>query len=66
MELLEVLSNIKGKFLLSSYPEPELEKYTQWNRKEIIQKLSVTQNTYSDTKTEVLTYNYELSQGRLF
>ena len=66
MELLELLSNIKGKFLLSSYPDPELEKYSQWHTKKIIQNLSVTQNTYSDTKTEVLTYNYLEMQNKLF
>jgi DNA adenine methylase len=66
IELLELLSNIQGKFLLSSYPEPELEKYTQWNKKQIQQHLSVSHTTLKDTKTECLTYNYELSQQKLF
>jgi DNA adenine methylase len=70
IQLLDTLSNIKGKFLLSSYPEPILDEYTErygWHRKEFHQKTSVANvnqsdhntNTVRKEKTEVLTWNYE-------
>lgn len=62
-ELLETLSKIKGKFLLSSYQSDILQDYTKrngWNTKTFDMRISV--NAKSDTKnkrkTEVLTANY--------
>jgi DNA adenine methylase len=62
-ELLETLSKIKGKFLLSSYPSDVLQDYTTkygWHTKTFDMRISV--NAKSDTKnkrkTEVLTANY--------
>jgi len=65
-ELLKTLSQIKGKFLLSSYPSEILEQYTKaqlW--KQQIFNLNNTIKTGS-RKKEVLTYNYELEQFDLF
>jgi DNA adenine methylase len=70
IQLLEALANIKGKFLLSSYPEPVLAEYVEkynWNRKDIQMKTSVANvnvsehntNTVRKAKTEVLTWNYD-------
>jgi DNA adenine methylase len=68
--LLETLLNIKGKFLLSSYPSEVLNEYIEkgkWDSKEIIKTLCVnvssrTKNKDPDTKTEVLTANYSLER----
>ena len=64
VNLLNLLSTIKGKFLLSSYPSDLLNKYIQknkWHTKEIEMPLAVTAryNTHKK-KTEVLTANYPL------
>lgn len=60
--LLKLLSEIKGKFMLSSYPSPILQKYTKlfnWNIKTIDSKVSVSsKKDYLKRKTEVLTMNY--------
>ena len=69
-ELLEVLSTIKGKFLMSSYLEDNLvvaiEKYG-WNIKKIEQVLQVTgKRETNKMKVECLTYNYQDSQLNLF
>lgn len=64
--LLEVLSGIKGKFLLSSYPSPVLKRFKAefgWHQIEIEQKVSVANaNSHKGrkSKTEVLTANYPL------
>jgi DNA adenine methylase len=58
--LLQSLSKIKGKFLLSSYPSPVLEKYIKengWYSKSIKQFCAV-QLKVRKPKTEVLTANY--------
>lgn len=64
MELLEVLKNIKGKFLLSSYPYPELEKYVRehnWQSIKIEQRLTVSAKSGTGRKKmEVLTANYDI------
>lgn len=60
-KLLQTLSKIKGKFLLSSYPSELLDKYTRanrWHTKSIRQTMSLQS---SKTKTEMLTSNYVLS-----
>ena len=72
-DLLNTLSNIKGKFLLSSYPDDILKKYVSkynWNYEEIKMSLcagnSKDTNGIRDKKTECLTWNYDLnSQGQL-
>lgn len=60
--LLSTLSNIEGKFLLSSYPSGILEKYKKennWSQIEIEQKVSVSNG--GKRKIEVLTANYPIS-----
>ena len=54
-QLLEALANIKGKFLLSSYPNNILDKYRErynWNNADMCVKKS------GHNKVEALTYNY--------
>ncbi|HTA26653.1 MAG TPA: DNA adenine methylase [Bacteroidia bacterium] len=61
-DLLGILSKIKGKFLLSSYPSEMLSTYTRvhgWHTFSIDKKIAVTKHT-NKTKTEVLTANYEI------
>ena len=73
--LLKMLSNIEGKFLLSSYPSEILTKYANengWYQKEIHQSVSIANNTGKPQKKkiEVLTANYDLAnplgEARLF
>ena len=64
--LLITLSKIEGKFLLSSYPSPILEKYKNklgWQQMSIAQVVSVgsNRNKPSKQKIEVLTSNYSLN-----
>lgn len=59
-ELLNTLSNIKGKFLLSSYPCGLLSHHTSkhgWDRIEIRKCIAVSHKTKRE-KVEVLTANY--------
>jgi len=61
--LLQTLSKIKGKFLLSSYPSEILEKYTRkykWHTKKIEGMHVSVSLGKQKTKTEVLTGNYEI------
>jgi DNA adenine methylase len=60
--LLDALSKIKGKFLLSSYPNDELDLYRKkygWNNDDKNMQLSASKSK-SARKTECLTYNYTL------
>jgi DNA adenine methylase len=62
--LLKTLSNIKGKFLLSSYPSDILERYknkNKWNQIEIkkIKNMSLNCNELK-YKKEILTFNYKI------
>lgn len=63
--LLKLLSEIEGKFLLSSYPSPILKEYTKkngWHQIEVKQSVSVA-NVHGKPgkiKTEVMTSNYPL------
>ena len=64
--LLKLLSRIKGKFLLSSYPSPVLRDYAGrkgWFQHKIEQTVSIAANNPKPrkTKTEVLTANYPLN-----
>lgn len=58
--LLKTLSEIEGKFLLSSYPSDILTYYTKeygWQQKDWTTSVSVSCKT-NKKKTEVLTFNY--------
>lgn len=63
-DLLHILSKIKGKFLLSSFPSEILEEYSRkykWHTKTIETQLSVPGAKKSGRrKTEVLTANYPI------
>lgn len=63
-KLLDVLSGVKGRFLLSSYPSDLLAGYTAangWYQKEVDQKVSVNAKAGTGkVKTEVLTANYPI------
>lgn len=68
--LLGLLSQIKGKFLLSSYPSELLDRYCRKFRwQQLTRNMLVTVNTKSGNqkeKTEVLTANYPLpAQGQV-
>lgn len=63
--LLNTLSKIKGKFLLSSYHSPVLKEYTKtngWSQISYKYKVSVANNhpTNKKVKEEVLTANYHI------
>lgn len=62
--LLKVLSEIKGKFLLSSYPSEILKAYTKkykWFTKSTDQSVSVNAKSgYQKRKVEVLTANFKI------
>ena len=63
--LLHLLSSIKGKFLLSSYPSSLLTNYTkkhQWHTIQIKQKVTAARKKENlKRKIEVLTANYPIS-----
>lgn len=62
--LLKTLANIKGKFLLSSYPSPILMKYAnehKWNVWSVEQEVTINKKAgYIKRKIEVLTANYPI------
>jgi DNA adenine methylase len=62
IRLLEVLSTLQGKFLLSSYPSDVLSHYTHtngWHTEHFDQIVTVAiKNGKGKPKTEVLTSNY--------
>lgn len=65
-QLLKTLTEIKGKFLLSSYPSKILQEYTKqnsWHNKTLDQPVSVANGTGAPAKRkiEVMTANYDLS-----
>lgn len=66
-KLLDTLSNIKGKFLLSSYPSKILDAYIKKNgwytkqfSKPLTAKKAIAGKSRDSKKTEVLTANYPL------
>jgi DNA adenine methylase len=60
--LLEALSKIKGKFLLSSYPNDVLDTYVKANKwNQIKMDMPCYASAKRKRKTEVLTANYALS-----
>lgn len=64
--LLNLLSKIKGKFLLSSYPSPILQRYTKkngWQKWSTNSKVSVNaKGGDQKTKTEMLVANYPIGE----
>lgn len=66
--LLQLLSTINGKFLLSSYPSQLLKEYTvkhQWQTQSFEQTVTVNIKTRSDKKKiEVLTANYPIEPNQ--
>lgn len=63
-ELLKVLRGIKGKFLLSNYPQEILDQYCQengWYKREFKMILCASKKAIERKKTEVLVINYPLS-----
>jgi DNA adenine methylase len=72
VELLNILSNIKGKFLLSCYPSDviyEFSKNINWKIKKFKNiKVAVNNvNKNNKLKTELLVYNYNIDeQQKLF
>lgn len=65
-KLLDALTTIKGKFLLSSYPSEILSRYVKangWQYKEIRQRVAVTHKSRKH-KTEVLVYNYVIENNK--
>lgn len=61
--LLEALSGIKGKFLLSSYPGEMLDEFIEangWDVMRISGKVTTNTLKVKKEKVEVLTANYEL------
>jgi DNA adenine methylase len=72
LHLLDTLSKIKGKFLLSSFPNKLLTEFTKknsWHTLEIKKAASAAKATAGKargtTKTEVLTANYPLCENGL-
>ncbi|QGN22508.1 DNA adenine methylase [Elizabethkingia anophelis] len=65
-ELLYLLSRIQGKFLLSSYPSPPLQRYIKehgWQKWSVRQKVSVNaKGGDPKTKTEMLVANYPIGE----
>lgn len=59
-DLLIVLDQLEGNFLLSSYPNESLTS-RNWNTKKIDMRLGVQNGS---RKTEVLTWNYELKKRK--
>lgn len=67
-EFLDKISQIKGKFLLSTYPEKKLFRYRKkynWNFKDIKQKVTTSKAVAGKEKTECLTWNYEIKENQL-
>lgn len=63
-ELLTTLKSIKGKFLLSSYPNAPLLKFSKsakWHSLNLKMALNAS-NTKGKTKTEVLTANFPITK----
>ena len=67
-DLLETLSHVQGKFLLSSYPSDILTEYTKrygWKTSLVHRNLGMKREG-ARSKTEVLTMNYEPFEGLPF
>lgn len=67
-ELLDALSKVKGKFLLSSYPSKILGTYIKkykWKVQKITKSVAVTKHT-DKVKTEMIVMNYDPSKMKAF
>lgn len=61
--LLQHCANLKGKFLLSSYPSDLLDQFTeQYGWSQVKFNLKAPASTLRKMKTEVLTANYDITQ----
>lgn len=63
-DLLNLLPELRGKWLLSSYPTPELDRLRNQPGicgENIVKSLAVSAKNTGKVKTETLTWNYELS-----
>lgn len=63
-DLLNLLPELHGKWLLSSYPTPELDRLRHLSGiygENIVKSLAVSAKNTGKMKTETLTWNYELS-----
>ena len=60
IHLLEVLSSVEGKFILSSYPSEVLSDYCARNNWHMI-SIEMARSAGGGKKTEVLTMNYPLA-----
>lgn len=61
--LLETLSKVKGKFLLSSYPSDVLDEFVKkngWYQHVIIKKIVCSKGLRDKDKQEVFTANYDI------
>ena len=66
--LLDKLAKAKGKFLLSSYPNPLLNTYIKkykWKVKQVKKSVAVTKRT-DKQKTEMMVFNYDEKLGGKF
>jgi len=66
--LLEKAAKLKGKFLLSSYPSPVLNRFIKkykWNFRKVTKAVAVTKNT-DKQKTEMMVFNYDPQQAGRF
>lgn len=66
--LLDALTKIKGKFILSSYPNPILKTYIRkykWNIHSVTKKVAVTKLT-DKVKTEMMVFNYDEKDGAYY
>jgi DNA adenine methylase len=62
IKLLETISGIKGKFLMSSYPSEHLDKFSKKNKWDKINiEMTIPMSSTSKKKIEVLTANYNLN-----
>ncbi len=67
-ELLDALTRIKGKFLLSSYPSKILTAYInkyKWKVQKVTKSVAVTKHT-DKIKTEMIVMNYDPAKTKAF
>lgn len=68
IRLLDALTKIKGKFLLSSYPSTILKKYinkNKWSIHSLVKRIAVTKLT-DKVKTEVMVFNYNEKDAGIY
>ena len=63
VNLLDVLSRVEGKFMLSSYPSDILADYTARNGYHTI-NIEMTRSAGGGKKTEGLTMNYNINEPK--